>query len=496
MSNQLSRRELLERSMFATAAALAANSSGKLFAAEAKENTAKEKSGSSPNDQLRVACIGVNGRGKDHYGNIAGGKHNAVITMICDADEAVGQKACDEIAKKQGGNKPRFVQDMRQVFDNKEIDCITTATPNHWHSLCAIWAMQAGKDVYVEKPVSHNVSEGRRMVEVARKYNKICQTGTQSRSTKGMREAMAYIHDGKIGEVSIARGLCYKKRGTIGSKGTYEPPKSVNFDLWSGPAQLQAVTRPKFHYDWHWQWAYGNGDLGNQGIHQMDLCRWALQVDKLSNNVFTYGGRFGYEDAGDTPNTQVVIHDYGNKALVFEVRGLKTDDYKNANVGIIVEGANGYVVMTSYATGTAFDKDGKAIKEFSGGGDHYANFFAAVRNRKSDTLHGEILEGHLSSALCHTANISYRTGKQVGLSELREQLSAVKTSENATETLERTLKHLSDNKVTLGDANKFTVGGNLKFDPIKESFPGNDAANAMLTREYRAPFVVPTADKI
>ncbi len=491
MSNQLSRRELLERSMFATAAALAANSSGKLWAEDVKEKTGK-----SSNDQLRVACIGVNGRGKDHYSNIAGGKHNAMITVICDADENAGQKACEEIAKKQGGKKPEFVQDMRKVFDNKEIDCITTATPNHWHSLCAIWAMQAGKDVYVEKPVSHNVSEGRRMVEVARKYNKICQTGTQSRSQKGMREAMAFIHGGKIGEVSIARGLCYKKRPSIGSKGTHEPPKSVDYSLWSGPAPLLPVTRNKFHYDWHWQWPYGNGDLGNQGIHQMDLCRWALQVDKLSNNIFTYGGRFGYEDAGDTPNTQVVIHDYGNKALVFEVRGLKTDKYKNADVGIIVEGSDGYVVMTSYAAGAAFDKDGKAVKEFGGGGDHYANFFAAVRNRKSDTLHGDIAEGHLSSALCHTANISYRLGKQVGLSELHDRLSSIKTPEKATETFERTLHHLNDNSVAIGDSNKFIVGENLKFDPVKENFPGNEAANAMLTREYRAPFVVPAADKI
>ncbi len=228
----------------------------------------------------------------------------------------------------------------------------------------------------------------------------------------------------------------------------------------------------------------------------MDLCRWALGVDQLSNSVITYGGRFGYEDAGTTPNTEVTIHDYGNKALVFEVRGLKTDAYKGANVGIIVEGPEGYVVMTTYATGTAFDKDGKAVKQFSGGADHYANFFGAVRNRKPSDLNAEILEGHLSSALCHTSNISYRLGKEVGLSELRERLGAVKTNENATETLERTIKHLSENDVAIGDKNKFQVGENLKFDPVKEVFPGNDAANAMLTRDYRAPFVVPSADKI
>ncbi|MGC4002149.1 MAG: Gfo/Idh/MocA family oxidoreductase [Pirellulales bacterium] len=214
MSTQLTRREMLERSMFTTAAALAAQSalSRATFAAD------EPKPASSPSEQLRVAVVGCKSRGKEHYNSIAGNKkHNALITYICDVDENVGQKACDEIEKKQGA-RPKYVADMRRVFDQSDVDCITTATPNHWHALTAIWALQAGKDVYVEKPVSHNVSEGRRIVEVARKYKKICQTGTQSRSNKGMRDAMAYVHDGKIGEITVARGLCYKPRGSIGAR--------------------------------------------------------------------------------------------------------------------------------------------------------------------------------------------------------------------------------------------------------------------------------------
>ncbi len=233
--------------------------------------------------------------------------------------------------------RPTWVKDVRKLLDDKSIHAVSIATPNHWHSLGAIWAVQAGKDVYVEKPVSHNVLEGRRLVQAARKHNRIVQTGTQSRSNPGMRAAMEFIHSGGIGEVSVARGLCYKRRNSIGPKGVYEVPKEVDYDLWSGPAPILPVTRKQFHYDWHWQWAYGNGDLGNQGIHQMDLCRWALNVDKLCDKTFSIGGRFGYEDAGETANTQLVIHDYGNKQLAFEVRGLKTNDYKERTSALLLK---------------------------------------------------------------------------------------------------------------------------------------------------------------
>ncbi|MGC4002150.1 MAG: hypothetical protein QM811_02965 [Pirellulales bacterium] len=289
---------------------------------------------------------------------------------------------------------------------------------------------------------------------------------------------------------------CATSRAGRSARGDYGLPKEVNYDLWSGPAPILPLTRKQLHYDWHWQWAYGNGDLGNQGIHQMDLCRWALNVDKLSKGVISYGGRFGYEDAGETPNTQVVIQDYGPKTLVFEVRGLKTDGYKDAKVGIIVDGTDGYLVMTSYAEGTVFDKNGKLVKHFTGGGDHFGNFFEAVRSRKTDDLHADIVEGHLSSALCHTGNVSLRLGKQQGLSELREKLTTLKIADNALDTLDRTVKHLADNKVTLDDKTKFQVGDYLEFDPVKETFPGNNDATAMLTRDYRAPYVVPAADKI
>ncbi len=311
--SQLSRRQFLENSMFATAAAALAGQTRRSYAVEDGQA-----------EILRVAVVGVNGRGGSHIAEF-GGRKDCEIAAIVDADEVVGNRKADEI-EKRFGKRPTVYLDMRKCFEDKSIHVASIATPNHWHALSAIWAIQAGKDVYVEKPVSHNVTEGRRIVEAARKYKRIVQTGTQSRSNPGMREAIAFMHNGGIGEVKLARGLCYKPRGAIGPRGNYDVPASVNYDLWSGPAQMNPLTRPKLHYDWHWQWDYGNGDLGNQGIHQMDIARWGLNEMNLGESVRSYGGRFGYEDAGETANTQVCIHEYKNgKRLVFEVRGLQTD---------------------------------------------------------------------------------------------------------------------------------------------------------------------------
>lgn len=483
--SHLSRRRFLEDSMFAAAAAAVAGSSHQLFAAEAASSS------KSANERLSVCIVGVNGRGTSHIGAYTASDKNTdtEITYIVDADEAVGQKRCDEIAKKQG-RRPKFVRDMREAFADKNVDIVTTATPNHWHALTSIWAIQAGKDVYVEKPVSHNVSEGRRIVDAARKYNKICQTGTQCRSAKGTMDAIEFIKQGGIGQVKIARGLCYKSRGSIGEKGTYAVPESVDYNLWAGPAPMAPITRKRFHYDWHWVWDTGNGDLGNQGIHQMDVARWGLGVNELSKGVFSYGGRLGYVDAGETANTQVVVHDYGDKQLVFEVRGLKTDKHLGAGVGNIFHGTEGYVVLTSYNGGAAFDLKGNKIKEFSGNDNHFQNFIAAVRSRKHTDLNADILEGHLSSALCHTGNISYRLGKSVSVAEARERLKG----DDAQETFSRVVQHLKDNNIP--ESTEITYGRVLAMDPKTETFLNDSEASAQLTREYRAPFVVPAAGQV
>ncbi|MFN0199794.1 MAG: Gfo/Idh/MocA family oxidoreductase, partial [Planctomycetaceae bacterium] len=264
-----SRREFLEQSMLAAAAAVATTSVGR--SASAEEEKAAEGS-DSPSEVLRVAQLGVNGQGSGHLGQWIGRKGCEVVAIV-DPDESVGQTKGVERIEKESGKKPAYYKDLREAFEKTEIDIVSIATPNHWHALAAIWAIQAGKDVYVEKPVSHNVSEGRRIVQAARKHQKIVQTGTQCRSMQGTREAIEFVKSGMIGEVKLARGLCYKNRPSIGARGVYDVPPGIDYNIWLGPAPEVQLSRPRFHYDWHWQWDYGNGDLGNQGIHQMDIAR-------------------------------------------------------------------------------------------------------------------------------------------------------------------------------------------------------------------------------
>ena len=314
--------------------------------------------------------------------------------------------------------------------------------------------------------------------------------------TKVLNENMTEIKVYKLGEVNLARGLCYRPRGSIGPKGDYPIPANVNYDLWSGPALIKPLTRHNFHYDWHWQWDYGNGDIGNQGVHQMDVARWGLGLDRLASSVITYGGRFGYEDAGETPNTEVTILEFGDKTLAFEVRGLNTPDLLGAKIGVIFYGTDGYLVTPFNSSATAFDLQGKVVKTFKGGGDHFGNFLSAVRSRKPQDLKAPILEGHLSAALCHLGNISYRLGELYTAGETADRLKAIKTHEKVQETLDRTIAHLNENHVKLDANTKFRVGDSLPFDSAAEAFTGNEAANKLLTRDYRAPFIVPAAEQV
>ncbi|MGL6094558.1 MAG: Gfo/Idh/MocA family protein, partial [Fimbriiglobus sp.] len=344
---------------------------------------------------------------------------------------------------------------------------------------------RAGKDVYCEKPATHNVHEGRILADTMAKTGQICQVGTQSRSNTGMRDAIAYIHSGKIGDVTLAYGTCFKSRRSIGKVAApTKPPKTMDYDLWSGPARVLPVQRKQLHYDWHWVWEYGNGDFGNQGVHEVDKARWGLQVD-LPKSVVTVGGRFGYVDDGETPNTELALYNYGeNKNLIFEVRGLTTKDLKGSMVGNIWFGTKGYVVCPSYSGGTAYDPDGKVNANFGGGGDHFDNFVKAVRSRKAADLNCPAEQGHYSAALCHLANISYRLGAETTLDKADASFAGDK---DAAEALARMKSHLESNKI---DPKTVVgrVGPKLTFDPKTEKFTaGGDvaAANALLFREYR-----------
>jgi predicted dehydrogenase len=349
-------------------------------------------------------------------------------------------------------------------------------------------------------------------VEAARKYQKIVQTGTQSRSSIGLHQAAQWAKDGNLGKLQWARGTCYKRRPSIGKVDAPQPiPPGIDYDLWCGPAPMKPLMRKQFHYDWHWVWDTGNGDLGNQGIHQMDIARWFLGEDALSPMVHSVGGRLGYVDDGETPNTQLVVHNYAKAPLYFEVRGLPADatsnnmdSYRGASIGVIAQYENGYIVIPSYTGAAAFDKDGKMLKRWGNFAapkdgpdpgkpndekmeDHYANFVKAVRSRKPSDLHAEVLEGHLSSALCHTGNISYRLGKKADPDVIREK---VKAEPEALDSVNRMFEHLSKNNVDV-KVDQLTFGEMLKMDPKTEKFIGNADADKLLTREYRAPYVVP-----
>ncbi len=402
------------------------------------------------NDKVRIAVLGVNGRGKDHIKGFMS-QPDAEVVMLCDPDRSILDKRATEFESTYG-KKVAVEPDLRKVFENKSIDAVSIATPNHWHALAAIWACQAGKDVYVEKPGAHGVFEGRKLVEAAHKYKRIVQHGVQLRSSEAIQEAVQKLRSGVIGDVYMSRGLVYRWRPSIGKKGPEPVPDYLNYDLWTGPAQQEPFSRRIVHYNWHWTWNYGNGDVGNQGIHETDLCMWGLGVDILPSQITSMGGKFTFDDDKQTPEVQTSLYLYpgpiGKQKLIqFEVRHWCTNLEDGAGVGNIFYGTDGYMVVKGYDTYETYLGQ-KREKGPSGkaGGDHYANFIKAVRSRKTEDQNGPVETAHLSSSLAHLGNISYRLGRQ------------------------------------------------LNFDPKTEKFIGDEKANELLKRKYRAPYVVP--DKV
>jgi predicted dehydrogenase len=493
---QITRRHFIRTSAIAAAGlTLSARSWGRVIGA---------------NGDVRVAVVGLNGRGQAHLESLA--KIPGVrVVAVCDVDTAVLAKNIQKL-----GPGVKTHTDLHELLASPDIDAITVATPNHWHSLMGIWACQAGKDVYVEKPVSHNVWEGRQLVAAAAKYQRVAQAGMQIRSGDGLVEAVAWVRAGNLGRITAARGLCYKRRKSIGlTTGPQPVPDTVNYNFWCGPSPLAPLRRKSLHYDWHWQFPTGNGDVGNQGVHQMDVARWFLGESGLPRRTLSVGGRLGYRDDGETPNTLVIFHDYATAPLIFEVRGLPAkpgadptvaaglggaeaagamaavmDHYRGVDIGNVIECEGGSVVTDGYFNAKAFDRAGKLLKEFKGEDRHMDNFIDVVRSRKTAELRGPVSEGHVSSALCHLGNISHRIGHTTTQGEVREKIQG---DAALAEACGRMLEHVAVNQVDFAQT-PLTLGAPLALDPAAERFTGEGAAtaNALLTREYRAPFVVPS----
>jgi predicted dehydrogenase len=421
---------------------------------------------SSASDTVNVAVVGIRNRGKEHYDALSK-IPNVRIAVICDIDQRLLPEAVAEV-EKLTGYRPRTETEYRKVLDDRSIDAVTIATPNHWHALQTIWACQAGKDVYVEKPVSHTVLEGRRMVEAARKYNRVVQTGTQARSSVPVTMAIEFIRNSGLGKVYMAKGLCIKPRGSIGHVPDSAIPEGVNWDAFLGPAPYRPFNLNRFHYRWHWFWDTGCGDLGNQGIHQADVARWALNQGTHPVKIQGFGKKFILDSDQETPNIQHLTFEYADGSILqFEVRGLPSNTEAGISVGDLILGSKGWMSIQNEDSGKSEVRLGEinlqpigysSYKEKAGPAfsnespekansvkNHFQNFLDCVRSRNRQDLHAEILEGHLSTTLCHLGNIACRLGRT------------------------------------------------LEFDPERERFVNDKEADGYLTKVYRAPYLLPAA---
>lgn len=383
------------------------------------------------NDRINLAVIGVGGRGTALLALISR-QENVKIAAVCDVNQAQIERAGARAQELQG-EKPKQFADMRKLFDDKDIDGVTVATPNHWHALATIWALEAGKDVYCEKPASYNIFESQRMVAHTRRSRRIVQIGTQSRSTEHKRRAIQLLHEGAIGKIYMARALCFKRRPSIGHTPVESVPPGLDWDLFLGPAASEPYTKNHHVYNWHWFWNTGNGEIGNSGMHELDLARWGLGTG-LPRGVVSTGGKYIYDDDQETPNTQIATVDYGDAEIVFESRGLPTNTesditfdpptgraLNNGNsLGVLFYGDKGYMAVDQHGFQIYLGDDhepGEGGKVLPGHGDdslaHMTNFLKAVRSRKSEELNADVIEGTTSANLAHMANISYRLGRRM-----------------------------------------------------------------------------------
>jgi predicted dehydrogenase len=462
-----------------------------------------------PNDTVRVAVIGLGST--TAVGGVGGRGHQLIprlrevpgtrIVALCDVDQTFLARELQPF--KDRGEPVDTYTDLRRVFDDKSIDAVVIALPNHWHALATVWACQAGKDVYVEKPFAYNIWEGQQMVAAARKYGRVVQVGTQNRSSSLLRQTFEYLRGGDLGRIGYAHALVYRARTGIGRVSTPTSlPATVNYDLWCGPASNGPLMRRQLNYEWHWFWDTGNGEMGNNGIHVIDLCRWALGQNRPPPRALSIGGRFAFDDCGQTANTQIGFLDYQPAPIICEVRNVsvaKVADpmgrFRNLTQGIVIDCEGGYFAGDA-SGGAIFDNQRKKLRDILDDGQskklevaHLSNFVAAVRSRNINDLAAEALQGHLSAICCHMANVSHRLGKQSPPPTISASLQA---NHGLSDAFDRCRDYLRENGIDLG-ATEAILGPCVTFDSKKERFVDQfaSAANKLSHRHYRKPFVVP-----
>ena len=450
------------------------------------------------NDEIRVAVAGIRGRGGAHVTHFQGLKGVKVVA-VCDPDSQVLGDWVKQFKDKYGAAVSGYA-DVRELLDRKDVDVLVIAAPNHWHSLMTVYACQAGKHVYVEKPVSHAIEEGRKMVNAARKYNRIVQAGTQHRSCPAVKEAAADIQRGIYGKVLWVHCSKLNARDTIGKVTTPQPvPSHIDYNLWAGPAPMTPVMRKQFHYDWHWQWNWGDGEMANWGIHYIDDFRHMLGWNDVPTQVIAAGNRFAWDDNGETPNMHFALFDYDGLPVVVDIRNLPDPKRRGGKSGALyLERRDGNWIQCENASvrisrggGGAYDKNGQRIKQYKGdaGATHAQNFIDCVRSGRRQDLAADIEVGHFGTAVCHQANIAWRAGAEASVDEVRE---SVKKHEDALNTLNDMLEQLDGNGVDPA-RNKFVLGPALTYDRKTERFvgPNADKANKYIACSYREPFVMP-----
>ncbi|MFT5465184.1 MAG: putative dehydrogenase [Verrucomicrobiales bacterium] len=444
------------------------------------------------NERVNTATVGIKGRGGSHIDGFLADDNAQVVALIdVDATQFKGRQA--KIRDKQGGKDVKTYADIRGALEDKDIDAISVATCNHTHSLNTVWACQAGKHVYVEKPMSHNVWEGRKCIEAAEKYGVLVQHGTQQRSSESRAKEIAAVKSGNYGKLTVSKGYCCKPRWSIGFKEVEPVPDWLNWDAWVGPAPMQDFHRNLVHYNWHWFWDFGNGDTGNQGVHEIDVARWAIEGATMPERVWALGGRLGYEDQGQTPNMHMSIFDYGDALVVFETRGLVANKGKAPGWDFKVKNEY-YTTDGMIAGGKFYPKGSDKGESIKGGvpdkitpGGPFGSFITAIREGDKTMINAPVEHGHFSSALCHLGNIAMRVGEEVPFSEKPKHLG---DNPQVAESWDQISSNLEGAGVDLGMTN-YQIGPVLEIDQANERFTNNDEANKLLSRDYREGWAIP-----